>query len=269
MNEAAAAYELERSVDALYAVFTAYPVGEIAFCTTCHTGLGRLVDALHGADRRRIARVAVAEFFEDIYASAFAELATFKALVPRALELAKPGLDEIEHLSVSTLGRAFALARWRAWPRVERDAVDAWAHAWFEATLACADAHETVLDDVLCALGYLYDDVAPFLTRLYAEPRVAVRTASAHLVLSVCFALAYARSELRPDWSCVGAGWCKGSRPERQMLTWLATHGSYARLIADATTGGCTCAWVRALSATDVEVALATFARELATTTLR
>ena len=254
---------LARAVDAAYVVFNAYEVGEIEFCPCCHTRIANLVAGLHVPDRRRIATMDIAEFFADIFTDATTDEATFKALVPRILELAVPGLDEIAHLNVAVLGRKFAVARWETWPAHERAAIDAWAQAWFAATLACGDAHGTALDDVLCALGYLYDDIASFLTQLRDASSLA-RQQIAHLVLTVCFALSHARSPLRDDWSAVGARWQKGSRPERQMLTWLVTHASHARLIADATRGGCRCVWVLDSTVEDVDAALATFAVDLA-----
>ncbi len=254
---------LARAVDAAYDVFGGYDVGEIEFCPCCHTRIASLIAGLHAPDRRRLAMMDVAEFFADIFTDATADEATFKALLPRVLELAVPGEDEIAHLNVAVLGRKLGVARWETWPANERAAIDSWAQAWFAATLVCGDAHGTVLDDVLCALGYLYDDIAPFLTQLHAANPLA-RQQVAHLVLTVCFALSHARSPLRDDWSCIGARWQKGSRSERQMLTWLVTHASHARLIADATRGGCRCVWVRDSTADDVDAALATFAVELA-----
>ncbi|GAC1492250.1 MAG: hypothetical protein NVS1B2_04990 [Vulcanimicrobiaceae bacterium] len=265
MSDAVAASRaLERAIDDAYEIFGAYEVGRIDFCTCCHTRIESLVAALRAPDRRALAVVDVAEFFEDVFTDASADEATFKALLPRVLECATPGDDEIAHLSVATLGRKLAVARFERWPARERAAVDAWAQAWFTATLACGDAHGTALDDVLCALGHMYDDLAPFLTQLHDARDPLARQQIAHLVLTVCFALSPARSPLRDDWSCVGARWRKDSRPERQMLTWLATHASHARLIVDATAGGCRCVWVRDSSAADVDAALATFAVRLA-----
>ncbi len=260
----AATRALDAAVAAAYTTFADYGVGEIEFCPCCHTRVASLVAALHAPDRRRLSMLDVAEFFEDVYGSASTDAATFKALLPRILELASPGADEIAHLNVATLGKKIALAGWQRWPARERAVVDAWAHAWFEATLACGDAHGTALDDVLCALGFLYDDIAPFLTHLHDAEDPLARQQIAHLVLTVCFALSHARAPLRDDWSCVGARWQKDARPERQMLTWLATHASHERLIADATAGGCRCVWVRDSTAEDVDAALATFAVGLA-----
>ena len=265
MSDAAVAKRaLADAVEAAYEVFHSYRVGDIAFCPCCHTRIESLVAGLHKPDRHSLATMDVAEFFADIFTDATADVDTFKALLPRVLELATPGDDEIAHLNVATLGRKIALAHWEFWPPHEREAVDAWAQAWFAATLSCGDPHGTALDDVLCALGFMYDDLAPFLTQLHFEKDARERQQIAHLVLTVCFALSHARSNLRDDWSCVGARWVKGSRPERQMLTWLATHGSQARLIADATAGGCRCVWVRDSSVADVDAALATFAVRLA-----
>jgi len=255
---------LASAVDAAYDVFAGYDVGEISFCPCCHTRIDSLVAGLHKPDRRALATMDVAEFFADIFTDATADEATFKALLPRVLELATPGADEIAHLNVATLGRKLTTARWEFWHASEREALDAWAQAWFAATIACGDAHGTALDDVLCALGFMYDDLAPFLTQLHHERSIAGRQQIAHLVLTVCFALSHARAPLRDDWSCVGARWVKGSRPERQMLTWLATHASHARLIADATSGGCRCVWVRDSTAADIDGAMGTFAVRLA-----
>lgn len=264
MSDAVAAtYALERSVDDLYAVFAAYDVGSIAFCPQCHTQTAALVAALREAEPRALAATDVAEFFANVFTSALASEGTFKALLPRVLELATPGADDIAHLSVATFGQKLAQAGWTSWPTVESAAVDAWARAWFAATLACGDSHGTALDDVLSALGSLYDDLAPFLTRLRTSTDARERRQSAHLVLTVCFALSYARSALRDDWSCIGAGWRKGSRPERQMLTWLATYASYEDVMADATATGCACSWVAMCTAGDVNAAFATFAWEL------
>ena len=263
-SAAAAARALERTIEDVYETFGTYEVGEIVFCPCCHTRIETLVAALHRPDRRALAMMDVAEFFADIFTDATADDATFKALLPRVLELATPGADEIAHLNVATLGRKLALARFADWPVRERAVIDAWAQAWFVATLACGDPHGTALDDVLCALGFMYDDLAPFLTALHHEREPRARQQIAHLVLTVCFALSHARSPLREDWSPVGARWQKGSRPERQMLTWLATHASHARLTQDATAGGCRCVWVRDSSARDVHAALATFAVDLA-----
>lgn len=264
MGDAAAATRaLEHAVERAYETFASCEVGDVDFCTCCHTRIDSLVAALRKPDRHALGVTAVAEFFEDVYATASAGDETFKALLPRVLELATPGADEIAHLNVANLGRKLALARWDEWPTEERAAVDTWAHAWFTASLACGDPHGTALEDVLCALGYLYDDLAPFLSTLRAASDPAARKRIAHLVLSVCFALSHARAPLPDDWSCIGARWRKGSRPERQMLTWLATHASHARLIADATANGCRCVWVRESTAAGVDAALAAFAVRL------
>ena len=221
------------------------------------------------SERRNLDIVYVAEFFDAIFVTAFADVTTFKALLPRMLELTLAGADDVGHLNVATLGENLAIARWQAWPGNERRAVDRWAHAWFAATLACGDPHETSLDDVLSALAQMYDDIAPFLTQVHAATDPIVRAQIAHLVLSVCFALSHARAPLRDDWSCIGAHWRNGSRPERQMLTWLATHASHAKLIADATVGGCRCLWVRDSTAGDVNGAMGTFAVRLALGAMR
>lgn len=269
MSDAAAStLALQRSVDACYATFSHYVVGSIAFCAACHTGTGRVVAALNDEDRRAIGATHVAEFFENVGSSVFANEATFKALLPRVLELAEPGADEIAHLNVATLGIKLAEAGARTWPKRERDAVDAWARAWFEATLACGDPHGTALDDVLCALGELYDGLAPFLSRLRDATAVRERTQIAHLALTVAFALSYARSDLRDDWSPIGAHWRKGSRSERQMLAWLAMHATSSDLLADATRDGCACGWVAMIEADELDRIRATFAVALAETTI-
>lgn len=264
----AATYALERSVAELYAVFGTYQARDVAFCASCHTGVDALVVALRAADRRALDSTDVAEFFENVFESAFADEATFKALVPRILELTIPGSDEVAHLSVATLGCKLARAGWTSWPPRERAAIDAWARAWFAATLACGDAHGTALDDILGALGHLYGDIAPFLRELRAASSDRARQQSAHLVLTVCFALSHARTTLRSDWSCIGSSWQKGSPPERQMLAWLATHASFARLMSDATTGGCECTWVAMSTECDVAGALAAITKGLVAATI-
>ena len=256
------------AVEAAYEAFAPYRVGAIGFCACCHTKTGELVTALRGGEPRALPAIEVAEFFNDVFWTASADLESFKALVPRALDLAPIGAGEIEHLALATFAKKLNLARWRSWPPAERDAVDGWARAWFDASLACSDAHADSLEDVLCALGIAYGDLAPFLTLLREGADDDTRKLAAHLVLSICFSLSHARAPLPADWSSVGSYWEKGSLPERQMLTWLATHASAERLIADATAGGCDCFWVCESTVPDVRRALATFAERLSASLL-
>ncbi|GAC1348732.1 MAG: hypothetical protein NVSMB19_00290 [Vulcanimicrobiaceae bacterium] len=255
---------LADAVDDAYLAFARYAVGTIAFEPHTHRRTRELVAALVAPNRRTLDEIAIATFFYGFGGSVKADLATFKALLPRMLALAMPGVEEIAHFSVAFIGNRLISTNWQSWPANERAAIEAWGKAWFEATLAAADPHGTVLEDVLCALGTAYDDLGPFLTRLHAATEPHERKQIAHVALSICFTLARARAPRRPDASLVGSYWWADSRSERQMLTWLATQARHERLVADATTGGCDCDWVLDSTADEIDAVLDGFAVGLA-----
>lgn len=260
----AALRTLDDTVDDAFLAFARYAVGSIEFAPRTHTRTAELVAALAAPERRSVDEIAIATYFDGFGSSVRSDLATFKALLPCLLALATPGVEEIAHVSVAFIGNRLVSTHWKTWPDHERAAVEAWGNAWFEATLAAADPHGTVLEDVLCALGTAHDGLAPFLTRLHSATRAHERKQLAHLALSICFALARARAPLPPDSSLVGSFWRAGSRSERQMLTWLATQARHERLLADATAGGCDCDWVIDSTAREIDAVLDGFAVGLA-----
>lgn len=255
---------LDDAIDDTYLAFARYAVGEIAFAPRTHTRTRELVAALAAPDRRTLDDVAVATFFYGFGSSVKSDLATFKALLPRLLALAMPGVEEIAHFSVAFIGNRLISNDWQTWPANERAAIAAWGNAWFEATLAAADPHGTVLEDVLCALGTAHDDLGPFLTRFHMASEPRERKQIAHVALSICFTLARARAPRPADASLVGSYWWADSRSERQMLTWLATQTRHMWLIADATAGGCVCDWVLDSTAEEIDAVLDGFAVGLA-----
>lgn len=255
---------LVSAVDDAYLAFARYAVGAIAFAPRTHTRTSELIAALEAPERRSLDEIAIATFFYSFGSGVECDLATFKALLPRMLALARPGVEEIAHFSVACIGNRLISTNWKAWPANERAAIDAWGKAWFDATLAAADPHGTVLEDVLCALGTAHDDLAPYLTRLRAATEPHARKQIAHVALSICFTLARARAPRHPESSSVGGYWWTGSRSERQMLTWLATQARYERLVADATAGGCDCDWVIDSTAEEIDAVLDGFAVGLA-----
>ncbi|WP_030434507.1 hypothetical protein [Actinoplanes subtropicus] len=201
------AERLDQAVGGLYATFAAFELGAVAGCPHC----------VDGDDQREIRRVPLRELTgDDLGHYAFKAVTTWgdaddlRHFLPRLLELAAHGALPVDLAVV--LGK-LRLARWSQWPEEQRDAIEAFAGAWWRHTLAMFPAADDAAT-VLQAIGQAVDDLSLFLSGWLDPPgEPAVR----HLAAFVDH-LAYT-ARRRPTGLVLGGWW--HDQPA-QLLTWLA-----------------------------------------------
>ncbi|MCC7352800.1 MAG: hypothetical protein IT330_03505 [Anaerolineae bacterium] len=146
---------LRSAVENLYAVFARYPLREhVEGCEHC----------VYGNDHEQIhARLLRELTSDDLSKFSWKALTTwgtvddFKHFLPRLLELMA-----FEGLEVP--GYKFSLAEWHTWPQDEQQAVEAYFVAWWRFALASFPPEAFYeIDDCLCAIGQVIDDLEPYV----------------------------------------------------------------------------------------------------------
>ena len=88
------------------------------------------------------------------------EARDLKHFLPRVLELI--ATDDCAAFELEAFFGKLRVANWADWPKHEREAVDHYFQALWEACLSSADGSAWV-DELLCALGRAINDLTPFL----------------------------------------------------------------------------------------------------------
>ena len=198
---------LDQAVEALYATFAGFPLGRVAGCPHC----------VGDDDQRAIRRVPLRRLTgDDLDRYAVKALSTWgdaddlRHFLPRLLELAAHG-DLTADVDI-VVGK-LRLAQWPLWPADQRDAVEAFAGAWWRRTLATFPAPD-VAATVLRAVAQATDDLSPFLSAWLDPP---TESAARHLAAFID-ELAHTIRH-RPTGPVLHGWW--HDQPA-QLLTWLA-----------------------------------------------
>ncbi|MFF5289312.1 hypothetical protein [Paractinoplanes globisporus] len=198
---------LDQAVGTLYATFARFELGPVAGCPHC----------VGEDDQREIRRAPLRELTgEDLDHYAFKAISTWgdaddlRHFLPRLLELAAHGDLPVD---VATVVGKLRLARWSRWPPDQRDAIEAFAGAWWRRTLTIFPAPDDAAT-VLRAIGQAIDDLSPFLSAWLDPP---TELAARHLA---AFVDELAHSIRRRPTGPVLPGWWHDQ--PAQLLTWLA-----------------------------------------------
>ena len=202
-----AAERLGRAVEALYATFARFGLGRVAGCPHC----------VGDDDQRAIRRVPLRQLTGDDldrYAtkavSTWGDADDLRHFLPRLLELAAQGDLTAD---VATVVGKLRPAQWPGWPLDQREAVEAFAGAWWRRTLTMFPAPDDAAT-VLHAVAQAVDDLSPFLSAWLDPP---TETAARHLA---AFVDEIAHSVRRRPTGPVLSGWWPGQ--PAQLLAWLA-----------------------------------------------
>jgi hypothetical protein len=198
---------LDQAVGALYATFAGFELGPVAGCPHC----------VGEDDQGDIRRAPLRQLTgDDLDHYAFKAVTTWgdaddlRHFLPRLLELAAHGDLGVDLAIV--LGK-LRLAQWSRWPPDQRDAIEAFAGAWWRRTLTIFPAPDDA-GTVLHAVGQAIDDLSPFLSTWLDPP---TEPAARHLA---AFLDGLAHSVRRRPTGLVLRGWWPGQ--SAQLLTWLS-----------------------------------------------
>jgi hypothetical protein len=198
---------LDQAVGALYATFATFGLGRAAGCPHC----------VGDDDQRDLRRVPLRELTGDDlehYAvkaiSTWGDADDLRHFLPRLLELAAHGDLTVE---VATVVGKLRLAGWSRWPRDQRDAIEAFAGAWWRRTLTMFPAPDDAAT-VLHAVAQATEDLTPFLSAWLDPP---TEPAARHLA---AFVDDLAHSVRHRPSGLVLRGWWHDQ--PAQLLTWLA-----------------------------------------------
>ncbi len=207
----------EEATEKLYVVFAGYPLPvDTGMCDHCYDPEDEL--KLHSKPLRDLTD-------KDLYKYSWSALLTwgdndvFKHFLPRLFYLVVLPSSDLAVKEV--IFKKLYHAEWRSWPVEEIAAVEEFLMAAWEYSLARDESFES---DLLCGIGQVVDDLAPYLTVWETSGLVALGHLSEFIAIeSMNIAIKHKLNDtFWQDKSYEGDPWCNDRTAQmNQVIEWL------------------------------------------------